>query len=296
MAAPAVTRPSGQGHAPGWIRRALEAAALTGTLLMGSGPAAAADLDALLAGAEPALQSAWAVRYEHGEGIPRDYDAAVRLYCHAAWAGHADASYRLGWMYANGRGVARDDARAAAWFPRAAEMGDEHARRMLARLAAPSPRADCVRPDGRLYQQPVQSVPAPSRALVARWVYRLAPDYGLDPALVLAVIRAESDFDPRARSPKDARGLMQLIPATAHRFGVVDVWDPLDNLRGGMAYLRWLLDHFEGDEALALAGYNAGENAVHRYRGIPPYPETRAYVKKVSLWRRSPPRDPGGAA
>ncbi len=257
---------------------------------------AAADVDRLLEQGEPARQTEWGVRYEHGEGVPRDYDAAVRLYCHAARAGHGDAGYRLGWMYANGRGVDRDDARAAAWFTLAAEQGDEHARRMLARLAAPAPQAQCVRPDGRIYQQPVQSVPAPSRALVARWVHRLAPEYGLDPYLVLAVIRAESNFDPAAHSPKDARGLMQLIPATATRFGVADVWDPLDNLRGGMAYLRWLLDHFQGDEALALAGYNAGEGAVRQYRGIPPYPETRAYVKKVTAWRRKPPADQGSAA
>ena len=79
---------------------------------------------------------------------------------------------------------------------------------------------------------------------------------------------------------------MQLIPDTATRFSVSDVWDPLENIRGGMAYLRWLLDHFQGDESLALAGYNAGENAVHRYKGIPPFPETRSYVKRVSLWRK----------
>ena len=86
---------------------------------------------------------------------------------------------------------------------------------------------------------------------------------------------------------------MQLIPATAKRFGVADVWDPLDNIKGGMAYLRWLLDHFEGDESLALAGYNAGEGAVRRYNGIPPYAETRAYVKKVIRWRQA--RRPGAA-
>lgn len=124
----------------------------------------------------------------------------------------------------------------------------------------------------------------------------LAPRYRLDPGLVLAVIRAESNFDPTALSPKDARGLMQLIPATASRFGVTDVWDPLDNIKGGMAYLRWLLDHFDGDEALALAGYNAGEGAVRRYRGIPPYAETRNYVKKITRWRKAERRNRSGAA
>ena len=75
---------------------------------------------------------------------------------------------------------------------------------------------------------------------------------------------------------------MQLIPATAKRFGVTNVWDPLQNLQGGMAYLRWLLDHFKGDLKLALAGYNAGEKAVAAYGGIPPYSETRHYVKTIT--------------
>jgi soluble lytic murein transglycosylase-like protein len=74
---------------------------------------------------------------------------------------------------------------------------------------------------------------------------------------------------------------MQLIPATASRFGVKDAWDPEQNLRGGMAYLRWLLDHFDGNVKLALAGYNAGEGAVERHGGIPPYNETQNYVKKI---------------
>ena len=74
---------------------------------------------------------------------------------------------------------------------------------------------------------------------------------------------------------------MQLIPATASRFGVENTWDPEQNLHGGMAYLRWLLDHFDGDVKLALAGYNAGEGAVERHGGIPPYAETQAYVKRI---------------
>jgi soluble lytic murein transglycosylase-like protein len=77
---------------------------------------------------------------------------------------------------------------------------------------------------------------------------------------------------------------MQLIPATAERFDVKDAWDPEQNLRGGMAYLRWLLQRFDGDVWLALAGYNAGEQAVERYKGIPPYPETRDYVDRIAGW------------
>lgn len=227
-------------------------------------------------------------RYEHGEGVAQNYDHAVRLYCRAAHAGHRDASYQLGWMYANGRGVARDDAQAAAWFKVAADKGDEFAQKMLSRLPAAGNEPQCIRPNGTIVERPIHSEPDPSPALIVRWVRKLAPKYRLDPALVLAVIRAESNFNPKAQSPKNAQGLMQLIPGTAKRFEVDDVWDPLQNIRGGMAYLRWLLDHFAGNEALALAGYNAGENAVRRYNGIPPYPETRSYVKRVSRWRSLP--------
>ena len=113
-------------------------------------------------------------------------------------------------------------------------------------------------------------------------VRELAPEYGLDPTLVLEVIAIESRFDPAATSPKSARGLMQLMPATASRFGVEDLSDPVQNLRGGMAYLRWLLIRFDGDLRLALAGYNAGEGAVSRFDGIPPYPETQRYVERIT--------------
>jgi soluble lytic murein transglycosylase-like protein len=99
--------------------------------------------------------------------------------------------------------------------------------------------------------------------------------------LVLAFIAVESNFDPNAQSPKNAQGLMQLIPDTAARFGVRNIKDPVQNLRGGMAYLRWLLAYFEGDINLAAAAYNAGERAVERYLGVPPYAETRLYVRKI---------------
>lgn len=237
----------------------------------------------LLEAQDAAGLTAWGLRYAHGEGVGRDVTAAVRLLCKAARGGHAPAQYELGVMYMHGRGVARDDAQAAAWLGLAAAQ-DSHAAGLLSYVAATDGEAAeprCLLPDGSEHLPPLKSVPDPSPELILAWVERLAPDYDLDPALVAAVIRTESNFDPRARSPKNALGLMQLIPATARRFGVEDVWDPLQNLKGGLAYLRWLVDHFEGDLELALAGYNAGENAVKRYRGIPPYPETRRYVSLV---------------
>ena len=114
------------------------------------------------------------------------------------------------------------------------------------------------------------------------YIREVARTYGLNPDLIHAVILAESAYQRHARSPKGAMGLMQLMPQTARRLGVSDPWDPEQNIRGGAAYLKWLLDRYEGDVELAVAAYNAGEGAVDRYgRAIPPYKETITYVKKV---------------
>lgn len=109
---------------------------------------------------------------------------------------------------------------------------------------------------------------------------------GLDAALIRAVMHAESGFQPDALSPAGAQGLMQLMPATARRFGVIDAFDPRDNIAGGAAYLAWLLQEFDGDLTRVIAAYNAGENAVRRHDGIPPFAETREFVRRVKILHR----------
>ncbi len=113
------------------------------------------------------------------------------------------------------------------------------------------------------------------------WIVGLAARHDLDPALVSAVVKAESNFSPTARSPKGAVGLMQLMPATAARLGVSNRFDPVSSLDGGIRYLRWLADRYSGDLTKVLAAYNAGEGAVDRYSGVPPFRETKNYVRKI---------------
>ena len=119
------------------------------------------------------------------------------------------------------------------------------------------------------------------REVLDALIAEAAAAHGLSAHLVRAVVQAESAFDPDAQSPVGAQGLMQLMPATAVRMGVSDRRDPRQNVFGGTKYLSQLLDRFDGNVALALAGYNAGPARVTRYRGIPPYGETRGYVTKI---------------
>lgn len=114
-------------------------------------------------------------------------------------------------------------------------------------------------------------------------IHRAAQRHGVAPELVAAVVRAESAFDVRAVSVKGARGLMQLMPATARRFGVPEerIFDPAANLDAGTRYLAWLLERFQGRLSLALAAYNAGEGTVDRYGGVPPFRETRGYIQRI---------------
>ena len=213
--------------------------------------------------------------YERGEGVVQDSVKSRQLYCQASARGDAVAQVKLGLMYLNGGEVQPDEGVAALLLNKAAEQGNEQAKKLLkyASWQSDSVMPECV------------DEPAPRRigkSDVALLVYHLAPRYFVDPRLVMALISTESAFHVGALSPKDAQGLMQLIPVTAERFGVKNAYNPVENLKGGIAYLQWLLAYFQGDVALVLAAYNAGEEAVDKYHGIPPYRETRNYVKRIT--------------
>jgi hypothetical protein len=211
--------------------------------------------------------------------------------------------FNLGWMYANGRGVARDDAVAASLFARAASLGHAYALQMLkfvgpdqgiipACMVPPPPNVPETVADEE-GTDPFAALSPPKRK-IADLVSRAAPTFGIDPRLALAIVAAESDFQPEARSVKDARGVMQLTAPTAARFNVANRANIAENVRGGLSYLRWLLAYYEGRVRLAVAAYNAGEGAVDKYGDVPPYRETRDYVRRVLRFfsRESHPYDP----
>jgi len=287
------------------LRRGLALASLVLAGLARAGLVLAALLIGQVAGAAQSSGElvAEAIRHEHAEGVPRDLAQAHALYCQAARLKDPDALLRLGWMYANGRGVDRDDAIAHRLFERAASAGSEVGARLTtmvrpapgqsprdpdclratSRRAAPTRAAtiaDPLRVDTALLEREAARHSAARRQIVGT-VIEQARRHGIDPRLVLAVIRAESGFDPDARSPRNAQGLMQLIPETAERFAVSDAFDPEQNIRGGIRYLRWLLSYFRGDVMLALAAYNSGEGTVDRFGGVPPYAETTTYIERI---------------
>lgn len=252
-------------------------------------------LDALLTKGE---------QYEASAESHDDFWQATILYCEASKLGSTEAQYRLGMMYAFGKGVSENRAFAASMFSIASQQGHRKAFDMLETVRFKSQELPpCVTSDTLPERRPqpvfgpaqhttqidryLESLPE-SKSWIIDLVNRISEWYEIDPKLVLSIITVESEFETKAQSPKSAMGLMQLIPSTAERFNVKNAFDASQNIRGGIKYLRWLLSYYRGNIELATAAYNAGEQAVDQYLGVPPYPETRKYVSRLKkLYQRS---------
>jgi soluble lytic murein transglycosylase-like protein len=227
---------------------------------------------------------------EDGRGIRKNLALAISLYCDAATMGSPEGFYRVGRLLASAPGTLRNQRLANAYLALAASLGSHDAIGYIDPTAGQAElSSECGPPTGIDYGSDGEpfnidaylAKQSSSKRDIARLIRKVAPRYDVDPRLALAIAMAESNLDAGAVSPKNAQGVMQLIPATQERFGVTRPFDPEQNIKGAMAYLRWLEKRFAGDWRLVVAAYNAGEGAVDRHNGIPPYAETQQYVKRV---------------
>lgn len=233
------------------------------------------------------LEQGWAA--ESGQGLRRNPGLAAGLYRQAGMMGSGEGYYRVALIYMPRGKAVVPSGTAACFLALASQLGHRHAAELLDRAPPhlPSDGVNCEDeggfPGALIYfdlERYVQGLPVSKRQVVTL-IRKLAPHYTVDVHLALAVATVESNFNPWAVSPMNAMGVMQLIPATAQRFGVRNPYDPEQNIRGGLAYLRWLGKYYQGDIVRVIAAYNAGEKAVDSYAGVPPYPETIAYVARV---------------
>lgn len=232
------------------------------------------------------LEEAWA--FEERARVPEEELFAAAIYCEAARFGSAEGHYRAGLIFLRGTAGTRDPVSAKAFFYYAQELGHPEVGPLLKELGnIPIKQPACLsEPEAYRslaaldFSRHLAQLPE-SRRKIASMITQLAPHYGVPPGLALAVAAVESNFNATAQSSRNARGIMQLIPATAERFGVRNVWNPEENIRGGLSYLKFLLNRFQGKQDLAVAAYNAGEGSVDKYGGIPPYYETQSYVFRV---------------
>jgi soluble lytic murein transglycosylase-like protein len=224
---------------------------------------------------------------EFGHGLRRNALLAIRLYCDAAVTGSSEGFFRIGRVLAHGPLHLRNPALANAYFAQAAQLGHHAATEHFDPTVSFAPLVDdCSKLEPGLATGPFDldgylSALSPARRRVAELIRHHAARYGIEVRIALAIALAESNLNAEAVSPKNAQGVMQLIPDTQARFGVTRPFDAESNIKGGLAYLKWLKARFDGDWSLIAAAYNAGEGAVERHGGIPPYRETEGYVRRV---------------
>ncbi|MFQ2147653.1 lytic transglycosylase domain-containing protein [Aeromonas jandaei] len=219
---------------------------------------------------------------------------AIALYCVAASTGNPEGYFRIGRLLAIGPASVRSAKMANSYLAMAMRLGNQQASRYYNPRVGNAPMGDQCGVGMRGGQGSYFALPStpfnveaylarqsPGKQKLATMLRHAAKRHQVDVRLVLAIAIAESNLESRAVSAKNAQGVMQLIPETQQRFGVTQPFDPAQNIKGGVSYLKWLDRRFDGDWVLISAAYNAGEKAVERYGGIPPYDETREYVRRV---------------
>ncbi|WP_421260643.1 lytic transglycosylase domain-containing protein [Aeromonas sp. 600774] len=219
---------------------------------------------------------------------------AIALYCVAASTGNPEGYFRIGRLLATGPASVRSAKMANSYLAMAMRLGNQQASRYYNPRVGNAPMGDQCGVGMRGGQGSYFALPStpfnveaylarqsPGKQKLATMLRHAAKRHQVDVRLVLAIAIAESNLESRAVSAKNAQGVMQLIPETQQRFGVTQPFDPAQNIKGGVSYLKWLDRRFDGNWVLISAAYNAGEKAVERYGGIPPYDETREYVKRV---------------
>jgi soluble lytic murein transglycosylase-like protein len=228
-----------------------------------------------------------AALYEASADTEEEFWQAAVIYGEASKLGSTEAQYRLGMLYLLGKGVPENRAYAASLFSMASQQGHRQAFDMLETVTFKEqtlpqcltsnalPEKETNSPEHIVQiNRYVQSLPR-SKSWIIALTRKISDRYDVDPHFVLSIMTVESNFETKTQSSKSAMGLMQLIPRTANRFNVKNAFDASQNIRGGVRYLQWLLSYYRGNVELVAAAYNAGEKAVDRFVGIPPYPETR---------------------
>lgn len=233
---------------------------------------------------------------ERGSGMRKNPRLAIALYCDAATMGSPEGYFRVGRVLASMAKTQQQQQLANAYLALAIRLGSQEALKYYRSNVANAVLGDeCAAGVGEFAGTTYAEVfsgtgfdidayltrQSPEKQKIAKIIRQTARQYNIDARIVLAIAMAESNLNADAVSPKSAQGVMQLIPATQERFGVTRPFDPEQNIRGALAYLRWLHKRFAGDWQLVVAAYNAGEGSVDRYGGIPPYAETQQYVRRV---------------